>query len=96
MESLTEKITENMPEEERIAEFVKAHPYYEKDYPNEDLYKWHHNLTGSCEMGRSKFVSDKGLSLDGKTTVKDFVDLTKNAYGGSIIAKLPKAYGCDK
>jgi hypothetical protein len=93
MEALTDKLFDDMPEEERIAAFVKEHPEYRKPYPNKDLYDWHHRLTGSCEMGRNAFVSDKGLSLDGETTVEDFVRLTQNAYGGSTIRKLPAMYG---
>ena len=44
-------------------------------------------------MGRELFVSNRGLSLDGKTSVREFVKLTKNAYGGDIIQKLPGIYG---
>lgn len=96
MEALTDKNMVDMPEEERIAEFVKAHPQYRKAYPNKDLYDWHHRLTVSCEMGRDAFVRCNGLSLDGETTVEEFVRLTQNAYGGSTIRKLPEAYGEDK
>ena len=95
MTALTDKLFDDMPEEERIAEFVKAHPEYRKPYPNRDLYDWHHRLTGSCEMGRNAFVADKGLSLDDETTVEQFVELTRNAYGSSTIRKLPAAYGED-
>ena len=93
MDALADKILDGMPEEERIAAFVKAHPEYRKPYPNEDLFRWHHNLTGSCEMGRKAFVNDRGLNLDGETTVEKFVELTKNAYNGSVIRKLPAEYG---
>ncbi len=92
MEALTDKIMENMPEADRIAEFVKAHPEYRKAYPNWDLYDWHHRLTGSCQMGRDAFVQSKGLSLDGETTVEEFVKLTQSAYGGSVIQTLSNAY----
>lgn len=40
-------------------------------------------------------MSNKGLSLDGKTSVRDFVELTKDAYGGDIIKNLPEAYGIE-
>ena len=93
MEALTDKIMEDMPEDERIEAFVEAHPDYRKPYPNRDLFDWHHRLTGSCEMGRNAFVSEKGLSLDGETTVEQFVALTRNAYGGDTIKKLPAEYG---
>ena len=93
MTAITDKLFEDMPEDERIDAFVEAHPEYRKPYPNRDLYDWHHRLTGSCEMGRNDFVSNRGLSLDGETTVEQFVELTRNAYGGTTIRKLPAAYG---
>ena len=93
MEALTDKIMEDMPEKDRIAEFIKAHPEYRKAYPNRDLYDWHHRLTGSCQMGRDAFMQSKDLSLDGETTVEEFVRLTQDAYGGSTIRKLPEIYG---
>ena len=92
MEALTSKLFDDMPEEERIAEFIKAHPDIEKAYPNQDLFEWHHRLTGSCMAGRNAFVKDHGLTLDGETTVAAFIELTKNAYGGSTIKALEKAY----
>ena len=92
MTALTDKMFDDMPEEERIAEFVKAHPDKDKPYPNQDLFDWHHRLTGSCMAGRNAFVKDRGLSLDGETTVTDFIKLTENAYGGSTIRKLAEQY----
>ena len=92
MAALTDKLFEDMPEEDRIAEFIKAHPDPTMAYPNQDLFDWHHKLTGSCDMGRRAFVSDHDLSLDGATTVHAFIDLTKNAYGSSTIRALAEAY----
>ena len=92
MEALTDKLFEDMPEEERIAEFIKAHPDPNASYSNQDLFDWHHRLTGSCMAGRNAFVKDRGLTLDGETTVIDFIALTKNAYNGSVIMNLAKAY----
>ena len=92
MNALTDKMFEDMPEEDRIAEFIKAHPDINKAHPNRDLFEWHHRLTGSCLPGREAFVSNKGLSLDGETTVADFIELTKNAYNVSVIKNLEKAY----
>lgn len=92
MAALTDKLFEDMPKEERIAEFVKAHPDKDKPYPNKDLFDWHHRLTGSCLAGRNAFVKDRGLTLDGETTVAEFIRLTKNAYNGSVIKHLADAY----
>lgn len=92
MSDLNEKLFEDMPEEDRIAEFIKAHPDKDKAYSNQDLFDWHNRLTGSCLAGRNAFVKDHGLTLDGSTTVADFIELTKNAYNGSVIRNLAEAY----
>ena len=92
MAALTDKMFDDMPEEERIAEFIKAHPDKDKTYPNHDLFDWHHKLTGSCMAGRNAFMKDRGLTLDGETTVTDFIKLTESAYGGSTIRKLAEQY----
>lgn len=91
--SLQEKLYDDITEEERIEAFKKKFPNYDTKYDNRDLFVYHHVLTGSCRMGRESFVADKGLSLDGKTSVREFVELTKNAYGGEIIKRLAKEYG---
>ena len=92
MAALTDKMFDDMPEEDRIAEFIKAHPDKDKPYPNRDLFDWHNRLTGSCMAGRNAFVKDRGLTLDGETTVTEFIRLTENAYNGSVIQNLAKAY----
>ena len=92
MAALRDKMFEDMPEEERIAEFIKEHPDKDKAYPNQDLFDWHNRLTGSCMAGRTAFVKDRGLDMDGETTVTEFIRLTENAYNGSVIKNLEKAY----
>ena len=83
-----EKVFEDMPEEERIAEFWKFHKNGVK-YPARDLYEWHHRLTGSCEMGRNTFAAEHGIDLNSDTfTVAEFVELCGKSYGGEIIQKL--------
>lgn len=82
---LQEKLYDDSTEEERIEAFKKKFPEYDVKYSNRDLFTYHHVLTGSCKMGREAFVADRGLSLDGKTSVREFVELTKDSYGGKII-----------
>ena len=95
-EALLEKLFEDMPEEERIEEFVKAHKP-KTVYPDKDFFDWHHRLTGSCEMGRMEFARAHGLeALDGSRTVEEFISLCENSYGGSIIKKLREYYPCKK
>lgn len=91
--SLQEKLYEGSTEEERIEAFVKKFLDYDTPYPNRDLFAYHHVLTGSCRMGRESFCKDKGINLDGSTTVRDFVSLTKDSYGSETIRRLPQAYG---
>lgn len=92
MEALRDKLFKDMPEEDRIAAFVKEHKAGVK-YPVSDLYDWHHRLTGSCEMGRKQFARDHNIDLEhDKMTVEEFIKLTENAYGGETIKKLREAY----
>lgn len=93
--SLQEKLYDDSTEEERIEAFMNQFPEYDVKYDNMDLFVYHHVLTGSCRMGREAFMSTKGLSLDGQTSVREFVKLTQDAYGGDIIKKLPEAYGIE-
>lgn len=94
--SLQEKLYDNSTEEERISAFKQKFPSYDVEYANGQLFIYHHVLTGSCRMGRKAFIKSKGITLDGKTTVRQFVDLTKDAYGGDIVRKLPQAYGMEE
>ena len=93
MEALTDKLVDDMPEEERIAAFWREHNQTDK-YSGRDLWHWHHRLTGSCEMGRNEFCRDRGIDIDGSTwTVAEFVALCKNSYGGAVIKKLEEDEG---
>ena len=94
--SIQEKLFDTSSEEERLDAFKKKFPEYDVKYDNKDLFTYHHVLTVSCRMGRETFVVRHGLSLDGKTSVREFVELTKNAYGGDIIKKLPGIYGVEQ
>lgn len=91
-----ERIYDESTEEERIEAFVKKFPDYDTPYSNRDLFDYHHVLTGSCCMGRESFCKDKGINLDGSTTVREFVSLTKDNYGSETIRMLPQAYGVDE
>ena len=93
--SLQEKLYDDKTEEDRINAFKKKFPKYDVKYSNKDLFTYHHVLTGSCIMGRETFITDKGLSLDGETSIREFVELTKDSYGGEIIKKLPIVYGME-
>ena len=88
MEALREKLFEDMPEDERIAMFLRETDR-EKPYPTQYFYDWHHRLTGSCDMGRKQFARDHGVDLEhGMMTLTEFLELTKDAYGGDVIRKV--------
>ena len=86
--ALEDKIFEGMDVEDKIAEFTQQFKPHTK-YPVKDFYNWHHKLTGSCEMGRDQFAQDHGINIEkDQMTVSEFVELTKNSYGGEIISQL--------
>ena len=73
--------------EERIEEFCQKFNS-KKMYPAIEFYEWHGILTGSCRMGRDNFCREHGIKMDTKYTIKEFIALTKNAYGGNIIKRI--------
>ena len=94
MSALRGKMFEDMPEEDRIKAFVEAHkPGIAVS--NQDLFDWHHRLTGSCLMGRNEFVERHGIDLNASTTPEAFIRLTEHAYGGDVIRKLRDFYVVD-
>ena len=94
--ALQEKLFEDMPEEERIAAFIKAHPDKNAKVPARDLWVWHNRLTGSCEMGRNQFARDRGIDIDADSfTPEEFCAMCRNSYGGETIRRLEEAYAKD-
>lgn len=87
--ALQEKLFDDMTIEERIDVFLKEIKS-NTEYPAKTFYNWHHRLTGSCEFGRNQFIENHNIKLDQLMTVKEFVELTKNDYGGEIIKELEK------
>lgn len=88
MSALEDKIYEDMNTDEVISEFISVFSE-DKKYPAKDLYIWHHRLTGSCEMGRKQFAKERNIDIENDMfTVTEFIQLTKNSYGRSVIAEL--------
>lgn len=87
----SEKYNENKPLEERIAEFNEKFPGNDIQIDGNELFSWHHILTGSCLFGRKSFCSDKGLDVNAKYTVREFISLTENAFGSDVIIKLKQS-----
>ena len=92
-EALEEKIFSEMDTDEAIDRFLQEFDF-DKKYPARDFYIWHNRLTGSCEMGRNHFIAKHGIDLDQDTyTVQEFIDMTKDDYGGEIILKIRERIG---
>ncbi len=93
VDDVMHKHNKNKPIEERIADFLRIYPSLDSIAEHKDLYFWHSKLTGSCAMGRDTFAVEHGLDKEsGTMTVRDFIRLTRNAYGGNIIKQLEEAY----
>ena len=83
------KSFQDIPEDERIARFKEQYPDNDVKITARELFDWHNRLTGSCEMGRKNFVRNHGIDVDNDSfTVREFVELTKNDYGGQTIKKI--------
>ena len=43
-------------------------------------------------MGRDNFIQNHNINLDDEFTVKEFIEITENSYGGTIIKALKEFY----
>ena len=92
--ALEEKLFDDMPVEEKLEAFREQFTPGEA-YTVADFYDWHHRLTGSCTQGRDAFAQDHELSMNDAMTPEEFIDPTKDAFGGRIIRQLAEHYGID-
>ena len=90
--NLEGKLFNDLSVEERIGEFLKVFTSKNKKYPNTMFFEWHNKLTNSCDIGRKTFAKDHQIDVEnGAMTVKEFIELTKNNFGGDAIKKLENA-----
>ena len=95
--ALEEKIYAHMDTAEAIERFAKAFPKTDCPYAAKAFYVWHNRLTGSCEMGRKSFARTHGIDLENdRMTVREFVGLTKDSFGGGVIRDLAKRMGIEE
>ena len=79
-----------MPIEERIEKFIEVFGSMDSEHTGKEFYDWHHILTGSCRMGRDKFCEENEIDLTKKYSVRYFLNITKNSYGGEVIKEIIK------
>ena len=88
------KALANEPIEDRVKRIMEQYPDADEPIEHSELFMLHNLLTGSCEFGRRQFAKEHNLDpTNGKMSIRDFIDLTKNAYGSSNIRLLAEAYG---
>ncbi len=87
-----EKALNHTPIKIRIQRFIKKYPDPDKPVPFAELFDWHHTLTGSCILGREKFVAQHQLDTNAEYSPRFFINLTKDNFGGKIIEQLAEAY----
>jgi len=87
MDAVKDKYYAQQDVEEKIAEFKRI---FKKGtlYSNDEFYRWHYILTGSCESGRQHWMKERGIDITGTMTVESFINLTKEAYGSEVIKRL--------
>jgi hypothetical protein len=90
-DAVISKIEEQLNTDEKIELFIRTFNNNEK-YLGKSFFEWHHKLTGSCLQGRENFVKQNELNLRKKYTVKEFIEICKNAYEGQIIKRLKEFY----
>ena len=91
IEAAYQKKIVNMDVETKINLFVKTFDFNSVQ-SNRTFFGWHYSLTGSCELGRNRFVKENAIDLNKSMSTKKFLELTKNAYGGDIIKKIIEIY----
>jgi hypothetical protein len=88
-----QKHMSDAPEDERLKMFTDKFPTLDTVVTAKELFDWHNVLTGSCMMGRQQWCRDHGVNVETDTfTVKEFIQLTKDSYGGATIKKLIELY----
>lgn len=92
IDAVNAKLLAEKSMDERLDAFVEAYPLVDTFVSGHELFKWHNILTGSCLQGRKAFVDARALDLDAEFTILEFIALTKNVFGGSVIKELEKRY----
>ena len=94
MEDATNKALQEVPTEERIKRVVTQYPDLDAQIEHSTLFSLHNMLTGSCRMGREQFAKEHDLDpKNGTMTMREFITLTKDAFGGEVIRQLAEKYG---
>ena len=87
------KAYQNKPIEERIGYVIEKYPDVDVPIEHSALFSLHNFLTGSCLFGRQEFAKAHCLDPEhGAMTMRKFINLTKDVFGGNNIRQLADAY----
>ena len=86
------KEAKRLPIEKRIEKFREVFGSLDSEHTGKEFYEWHHILTGSCRIGRDEFCKSHNIGLTKMYSVKYFLDITEESYGGDIIKLIKKEY----
>lgn len=87
------KDMKSVPVEERIRRVIAQYPDLDAQIEHALLFNLHSILTGSCRMGREQFAKEHGLDpKSGTMSMREFIAITKDAYGGEVIKELQRGY----
>lgn len=86
--SLQNKINIQLPLQKRLETFKSKFPSFDIKVKAQELYDWHFYLTGSCSFGRKLFMKEHNIDNNDMVSVRDFLEMSKNSYGGEIIKML--------
>ena len=93
LQAATDKALANEPIEKRIERLTAEYPDVDVPIENSRLFVIHNRLTGSCEFGRREFAKTHDIDVEnGQMTMREFINLTKAAYGHDSIEALAKEY----
>ena len=86
------KEAKRLPIEKRIEKFREVFGSLDSEHTGKEFYEWHHILTGSCRIGRDEFCKSHNIGFTKMYSVKYFLDITEESYGGDIIKLIKKEY----
>ena len=86
------KEAKRLPIEKRIEKFREVFGSLDSEHTGKEFYEWHHILTGSCRIGRDEFCKSHNIGFTKMYSVKYFLDITEESYGGDIIKLIRKEY----
>jgi len=89
LEDAQNKYYANFDVESKIKLFKEKFKDYSEKVKAIDLFNWHYILTGSCELGRENFCKSHEINIETDMfTINEFIELTKDNYGGNVIKQL--------